>query len=235
MENAKVVYLGGVRLFTDGVLNQQPIETNTDLARLWDTLARLVGQGPESQIEKLEVISKDPAKSACDCGAELKEFPGKLENICSCSGAGGIVTFKDASAAQTLKKQLSDHKKFHSTGLKDNKKDEDGALVFCEHCCFNNKKIRHIVNKPAKKFIEEEAPIDELNEDDEDAITDKHEKAFRVVLTTILGPFCNDEVDVIIEAITGKNYKEARATVASIVHDILGDPCLLYTSPSPRD
>ena len=39
MENAKVVYLGGVRLFTDGVLNQQPTEKDTDLARLWDSLA----------------------------------------------------------------------------------------------------------------------------------------------------------------------------------------------------
>ena len=219
-----MVFVGGVRLFEDATLDHPPTTANrdTDVAKLWDFIANLVGRSDVAQIEKLEVVAIDPSKSECDCGAVLEAFPGKLGAVCNCSGAGAIVTFKNEHAAQTLRKQLSFHKGQHEQGTDDLRKDSDGGLGFCEHCCFNNRILKHIKNEPKRAFVEEE--FEEGDEASEDIVTERQGDAFRAVLSTILGPLFTNEVTVIVEAILNKEYKKARETVGGIVHKILTDP-----------
>ena len=128
-----------------------------------------------------------------------------------------------ALAASKLKRQLKTHKGFHGQGIENNQRDDDGAFVFCVHCCFNNKRVKHVYKKPEKDSVEEEVEASD-DETGDDVITDEQARAFRRILSTILGPLCEEYVSIIIESIKGGNFKDAKAIVARTVHAILEDP-----------
>ena len=162
VKEENVVFVGGVRLWKTETLSREPTgsEKETDIGKLWYFFLELVGHDVDNQIQKLEIVNLNGTSTKCECEAALEGDETKSKHPCSCSGAGGIITFKSSMAAGKLKKQLSDHKGWHTQGLVDRGKIQaDGSVEFCPHCCFNNKQIKYVNRRPvAGGVFREEDP-----------------------------------------------------------------------------
>ena len=218
-------YVGGIRLWKSETLAREPVgsEKDTDIGKLWLIFLELVGHDVDNSIQKLELVNLDANTTECECDAALEKDETKSKHTCSCTGSGAIVTFRSNLAVGKLKKQLSDHKNWHPQGLSDQgKRQPDGSVEFCEHCCFKNKQLKWISKKPiAGRAIQEE----DFQEDCLKAATTNDQiKAFEMILVTVLGPWSLDYIAVVKDAIKDLKLRDARAQVLKSLHDILGEP-----------
>ena len=238
-ETSPEVYLGKVRLFNSGKLDRKPAdsELTTDLGELWAFIERFIQSGEkgmDAEIKEIEIHHRN--KTECNCGAILEkrkdDVPEKLKEPCCCKGSDGIITFKTPRAAEIFRKKIRSHKKMHTQGLKDlNKKNQDGSVSFCDICCFKNKQIRSIRERPGPEEgasdnldeIEESSSDVETDIRKETAITENQVRAIGMVLNTSLGECLFDEANVIKEAVRGKIPTEVRKLITNTVNSVFND------------
>ena len=218
-------FVGGVRLWKTETLSREPVgaEKDTDIGKLWLLFLELVGHEVDNAIQKLEVVNIDADVKECECDAALEEDKTKSKHPCSCDGSGAIVTFRSALAAGKLKKQLNDHKNWHSQGYSDQgRRLSDGSVEFCQQCCFKNKQLKNINKRPVagKSIFERNTESEFLS----NATTNEQIRAFEMILISVLGVWAMDFIAVVKEAIKDMNLGDARAQVLKSVHDILEEP-----------
>ena len=242
-EESPEVFIGGVRLFESGRLDHKPAdsELTTDIGRLWTLIGKL-----EDKIKQIEIFHNDPfAATKCGCRAILvtgkDDVPEKLKQPCVCRGSEGIITFQSLSAARSFRKKLYEHKELHPQGLTDLKNNQDGSVELCNICCFNNKQLRSIRNRPRpeEKISDdkgEESSSDVKTDDETEAqgeavITENQVRAIGMILHTSLEAGLCDEANVIKDAVRGKILNYVKKLITTKVNSVFNDLSKMHLFP----
>ena len=230
-EGSLEVYVGGIRTWKDHLLEREPSgkELESEHGKLWNFFQQLVGHEPHDKILQIEVCLEPNSKTKCDCDAEHPTEQDKLQQPCTCKGASGIITFRKDSTSKCLKEQLKKHKNLHPQG--DVSKNADGTLNMCELCCYNNKIVRHIRDRP-KRCKGVNIDITGGNTDGEQGlISNKKLKGIQAILTTLLGSTLLDAIAEVVKDMAAMRLSDAKNHALQSIESIMVDEDLADDIP----